>query len=150
MVCGNIFKTLSIPNQKRQGAEILRECSSHTMYFFKNPAYENADGSTKFLFPLAPKKGPIAIFFCFRAKQNKKKTPLIWHTSPFLGRTRSTQKCELGPREIIAWEGDNITQQTTSDGHCNHQTESAQWADSVKKVLFCRFFGGHTNNLPYF
>ena len=31
MVCGNIFKTLSIPNRKSQGAEILRQCSSHTM-----------------------------------------------------------------------------------------------------------------------
>ena len=29
MVCGNIFKSLSIPNSQR--AEILRECSSHTM-----------------------------------------------------------------------------------------------------------------------
>ena len=31
MVCGNIFKALSIPNRKSQRAEILRECSSHTM-----------------------------------------------------------------------------------------------------------------------
>ena len=32
MVCGNIFKTLSIPKQNSYGAEILRECSSHNMY----------------------------------------------------------------------------------------------------------------------
>ena len=31
MVCGNIFKTLSIPNRKTQGAEILRESLYHTM-----------------------------------------------------------------------------------------------------------------------
>ena len=33
MVCGNIFKTLSIQNRKSQRAEILRECSSHTMCY---------------------------------------------------------------------------------------------------------------------
>ena len=27
----NIFQTLSIPNRKSYGAEVLRECSSHTM-----------------------------------------------------------------------------------------------------------------------
>ena len=31
MVCENIFETLSIPNQKSQGADMQRECSSHTM-----------------------------------------------------------------------------------------------------------------------
>ena len=31
MVCGNIFKVLSIPNHKSWGAEILRECSPPTM-----------------------------------------------------------------------------------------------------------------------
>ena len=31
MVCGNIFKALLIPNRKSQRAEILRECSSHTL-----------------------------------------------------------------------------------------------------------------------
>ena len=31
MISGNIFQTLSIPNQKSQGAEILREFLSHTM-----------------------------------------------------------------------------------------------------------------------
>ena len=31
MVCGNIFKVLSIPNHKSWGAEILKECSPPTM-----------------------------------------------------------------------------------------------------------------------
>ena len=31
MVCGNIFKVLSIPSHKSWGAEILRECSPSTM-----------------------------------------------------------------------------------------------------------------------
>ena len=31
MVCGNLFKDLSIPNHKSWGAEILRECSPPTM-----------------------------------------------------------------------------------------------------------------------
>ena len=31
MVCGNIFKVLSIPNHKSWKAEILRECSPPTM-----------------------------------------------------------------------------------------------------------------------
>ena len=31
MVCGNIFKVLSIPNHKSWGAELLRECSPPTM-----------------------------------------------------------------------------------------------------------------------
>ena len=37
MVCGNIFKSLSIPNSQR--AEILRECSSHTLSHVSRVTY---------------------------------------------------------------------------------------------------------------
>ena len=67
----------------------------------------------------------------------------LWNTSSFLGlysRLRSHQSTDearsapVRPRKKIAWEGD--TETTTTHGHCDYKTNSAQRAVLVK-IMAC-------------